>query len=369
MATLYKCTNPDCGMEYPAQTHDESCGICNSLVKAVRVRFSPAALFARPETALECALAPVTEVRIEGMCALACDISISMHGRAFPNEQLTKLRLVCNAIEDAFAHMDDLSNKDTAFVTIIAYGRRATVITDRQGRPFIKSVAQILDEFGEPAARRKAAAEGLHWDDLTLAQKDKLQKEVGIGEYLHDQFVNDRPGVDPNATNITAALDLAREIADATLAGDLSRFGVPNSVSLIDQKQFWSPETGDIKLPNIRVVIYSDGQHNEGALRNAFATFPPRSVLMTAFLGDREASDNARNGSDQMKALANICPVHNRPGYFLVNSLLRSDYLRQLYHMSTGTSGLCPSCMRDEQVRLEEQDKYHAEDQTEDLTV
>jgi len=363
MITVYKCTK--CSIEYPAPTHDQRCARCGNLLKATQVAPPAASIVTGRALESTTALTPPAElVPVEGHVVLVCDGTDSMRETAFPkeNKQLTRLQVVTSAIQDAFAHMHSLGKKDTAFVTFIAYGRRAKIMTDRQGQPFIKPVAKILEEFGEPAARQKAKNAGLQWDQLSPEQKAKLLEEVGIGAYLYDQLVNDRPDVGPTGTNITAALTLGREIADATLAGSLEHFGIPNTVSLIEQKPIWISETEKIMLPNIRCVIYTDGEHNIGELRNAFASFPPRSVLMTAFIGDRETNNKTKKGSDEMKKLANICPLHNAPGYFLVNSTLRHDYLRRLYHMATGTSGLCPSCMLDQHVRLEEPDKPYAED-------
>jgi hypothetical protein len=194
---------------------------------------------------------------------------------------------------------------------------------DRHGRPFIKSVQEILEEYGQ-----------------------------NLTKFLHDQYDNDRANIDHSGTNITAALKLARDITDAAIAGSLATYGVTHPVSLMAQPVgvFQKPA---ITVPNVRAMIYSDGAHNQGPLVNAFEGMQPASVLMTAFIGDEEATAEARTGADQMKALANICPTHNQPGYFLINTLGRRAYLRQLYHMTTGASGFCPSCLINKAGRLQ----------------
>jgi hypothetical protein len=92
-------------------------------------------------------------------------------------------------------------------------------------------------------------------------------------------------------------------------------------------------------------MIYSDGAHNGGTLKNAFDGLYP-SPLMTAFIGSEEASADSRLGADQMKLLANDCPEHGQKGYFLINSPERHAVLRNLFRMASGASGFCPQCLK-----------------------
>ena len=172
-----------------------------------------------------------------------------------------------------------------------------------------------------------------------------FKKTCTLADYLHDELEHDRQQIDRGGTNITAALRLAREIIDATLRSDLSAYGISKSVSLIGQRPFHTPDEKVIEVPNVRAMIYSDGEHNQGALENAFADMQPVSVLMTAFIGDDlDEEGNTRPGAEDMRKLATICPAHRLAGYFLINDSERGEVLRDIFHMATGTSGLCLRC-------------------------
>src|SRR5689334_1490483 len=87
---------------------------------------------------------------VQGLGVLVCDVSGSMDEVVFPKERkdLTRLQLVVGAAQSALLNMLDLSDKDRAYVAIIAFGKGAQIIRDRQKRPFIRSVRSIINEFG-----------------------------------------------------------------------------------------------------------------------------------------------------------------------------------------------------------------------------
>jgi hypothetical protein len=101
-------------------------------------------------------------------------------------------------------------------------------------------------------------------------------------------------------------------------------------------------------VPNVRILLYSDGQHNpetEDPLVNPFEDLYP-SPLMTAFLGDESKDTESRQGADQLMALANRCITHQMAGYFLINNPSKDAVLRNLFRMASGASGFCPQCLR-----------------------
>jgi hypothetical protein len=269
---------------------------------------------------------------IEGLCLLGCDASFSMDKPAFPNkeagvelipgikadEELTKLRMVAHAVHLAVSELYRISRPDEAFIGIIAFGARAKLIPDRQGRPFVISVREIKTQFGD-----------------------------GLGEYLYECFRTDKAGIDRQRTDIGAALQLARDIYDAALAGDLSRFGMDKKARILNQSGVDTPE-GSINVHNVRILLYSDGEHNPdppGPLTNPFARVDP-SPLMTAFIGDEKASEGSLRGANQLKELATVCPTHRKKGYFLINTPWRYAILRNLFDMATKASGFCPECLK-----------------------
>jgi hypothetical protein len=259
---------------------------------------------------------------IGGLCLLVCDASFSMDEQAFPtdpNEDVKKLKMVTEAVDQAIDELTLISMPEAAFVGVIAFGAKAALITDEQGRPFLIAVSEIKKHFGR-----------------------------GLGKYLFDCFHDDRPNVNRQHTDITAALKLASDIYDGAVAGDLSRFDNSKTTRLIDQEKIYRPDKDPIQVPNVRVMLYSDGQHNpqqSSPISNPFEKLEV-SPLMTAFIGNEASSKESLEGAKQLKELANICPIHGKKGYFLINSSKRHAVLRNLFRMATRASGFCQECLK-----------------------
>jgi hypothetical protein len=307
MAHLYKC--PKCGTLYTAETQDHNC---------TKDECYPSTLVAIEEGSAQITAEQAASAvhLIEGLCVLVCDVSGSMSEAPFGPESggLTKLELVIDAVHGAFEAMQSLTRKDTAYIAMVGFAKQAKLMTGQNGELFIKSVQDILDEF---------------------------KSKNDLSQYI----MRNCNQLDRGGTNVTEGLRLGHGLVQKTLANDLSAFGIPHSISLIEQKPFLPPVGDPINVPNIRVMIYSDGAHNQGPLTNPFTDMQPVSVLMTAFIGNETVNDEARIGANQMKEFATICPEHRQPGYFLINTRGRGEFLRRIFHMATGTSGLCSECM------------------------
>jgi hypothetical protein len=138
---------------------------------------------------------------MEGLCVLVCDASYSMDEVAFPSERpdLTKLRLVVDAVQSAIDAMADLTMAKNAYISIIVFGEEARLITDQKGKLFIKSVQDILDEFVEPAAKTREGKQGK------------------FAAFLHEKFESDSEKINREGTNITEALRIARIVVDGEI--------------------------------------------------------------------------------------------------------------------------------------------------------
>jgi len=306
---MYKCLN--CGKTYTGLTQDGCCDQINCFGEPLVA-----------DGAGGSGQLVVYNGSIEGLCVLVCDISGSMDAAAFQNHPAEKLKLVTGAVHKAIAELEGLTKAETAYIAIVAFGARAGLVKDGNDRPFIKSVAEILTEYGEYAA--------------------------ALPSYLYSYFKQDLGGFGREHTDVTAGLSVARKIFDCALSGDMSSLGISASASLIEHSDILTQGGNQITMPNIRVMMYSDGAHNpprNGPLINAFDGLSP-SPLMTAFIGDEEASNDHRIGADQMRSLANECPEHGQKGYFLINSPERHAVLRSLFRMASGASGFCPQCLR-----------------------
>jgi hypothetical protein len=306
-----------CKKTFDAMTAD---GLCpNPACYGEPLKYVVSAAPGQPAVAGETA---ASQGKIEdiGLCVLVCDASYSMNDAAFADNPAVKLRLVANAVRRAIVELTQIGRPETAYIAIVAFGGRAELIRDRAGKPFLKSVAEI-----------------------------KRDLDNDIGDYLFDTFDRDGANVNRGYTDISAGLQLARELYDASLKGDLSRWGVSAPVTVRQHDIFIPTEKKQARVPNIRVLIYSDGGHNpsqQKPLNNPFATLQP-SVLMTAFIGDESTDEQLKQGAEQMKSLANKCPVHQQTGFFLINSVERYAVLRGLFRMASGASGFCPQCLRE----------------------
>jgi len=349
MAAQFKCPYPGCNAIYDIPTQDGYCKIHGDVLlvevdgpEGMAIERS----MPRPE---EVRVDPNTAQPVEGLGVLVCDASLSMDELAFPQERrdLTKMQLVVGAVQSAILEMHNLTYNNRAYIAIIAFGKRAGLISDRHGKPFIRSVKSILDEFGELTAKKNASAEGTNWENLEDHEKEVRIREVSsLDDFLFEQFHNDGAGFDRRRTNVNQALELAYKITSSAISGSLKEWGIDQGIALRKPAVEKRGQTASIHVPNVRVMIYSDGDHNEYPfeISNPFVNMQPTSVLMSSFIGDEAANDDARKGADQMKEIANICPTHGHKGYFLVNTLARRSMLRQVFHMTTGASGFCRQC-------------------------
>jgi hypothetical protein len=317
---MFKCHN--CGKVFASLTQDGCCDNAECFGEPLMAMVEPAA----GQFAL--VVAPQAGT-VEGLCVLVCDISGSMDAAAFANHPAEKLKLTAGMISRAISELQSLAKAHTAYIAIVAFGARAGIIDDKNGKPFVKSVDEIMSEYGENAA--------------------------ALPTYLYSYFKEDTGGFGRDHTDISAALTVARNIYDTTLVGDLTPLGINASARLIDHSDIVTESGRQISMPNIRVMIYSDGGHNPengAALTNAFEDLSP-SPLMTAFIGNEQADASTLAGADQMKAIANICPEHGQKGYFLINTPERYAVLRGLFRMASGASGFCPQCLRRQFASLE----------------
>lgn len=298
---------PKCGKSYAANTLDEMCEEDDCWgVDLEEKSGNEVVLNTKP---------------MEGLCVLVCDVSASMEEPAFPPSPETKSSLVASAIDLAIRELKLMGKADNAYIAVVAFGERAALIHGSDGKPFIKSIRQIISEYPSSG---------------------------DLGRYLDDVIKNDRAGVGSRRTNITAGLELAKGIYDAVAVpgGTLRQYGFSGPVDIMTHRV-----TSAISVPNIRIMAYSDGAHNpedRRALSNPFLSLSP-SPLMTAFIGDENHGDN-RQGAEQMRQISTTCPIHGHSGFFLINTIGRHARLKSIFRMASGASGFCPQCLAGEIV-------------------
>ena len=278
----------------------------------------------RPETEQDGQQPVIDEL---GLCVLVCDASFSMSEPAFRDGRVTKMEMVLRSAANGIVDNYQVSYPEKALIALIGFGGKVTLLRDPQGLPFIKSLADIQKEF--PTAQ--------HLADFIRAQLAPNGEEP-----LTDT-------IDRNYTDISGALTLAHQMVECALKGDLSPFGFANRFTLLEHHSTRKRDSHQYnRIPNVRVLIYSDGKHYPSsgvALANPFTEDLDKdqiSVLMTGYFGD-----GGDAGADQMKSSACTCPIHETKGYFLINNSERYQTLRKLFRMASGTTGFCPICLRE----------------------
>ncbi len=255
-----------------------------------------------------------------GLCILMMDGSLSMGDLAFPTTDYPgdKFQLVSMNAAGGVWSLKNITQADNALIALCVFG----------GAPkleWIKSVKEIVDDYGDEAA---------------------------FGEYI--RLILETKTPEPRTTNLNEALKLAHEIYQAYLKGGLSEHGgIKDFKPLVHKTVRVGGGQGEedfISIPNARILIYTDGEHNvTQAVHNPFAE-EEQSVLLSAFIGEEDGK-----GVKQMQKMANICPKHApAQGFFLIHSPERIQTLKGLFRMASGASGFCPSCLLMEQAPAEE---------------
>lgn len=245
-----------------------------------------------------------------GLGIIAMDFSGSMDYIAFPDQleyKFSKIQIVALALKTSIPKMKQMSNADNAYLILIGFTNTAKVLE-------VFKVSDIPNDSTK-------------WDTFFTTGVENFRVENNTG------------------TNVTSALQLMREIYDNALLGKLEKYGISN----------FKPMYQDIiikgknyKVANVRAFIYSDGQHCVGNFDNHFegASLIPGdtniSGLTSAYLGHAEDP-----GFDTMLLIAGTCPRHNVKAVISVDNTKTYEYLRDLFHMTSATSGFCTECAKE----------------------
>jgi hypothetical protein len=143
-------------------------------------------------------------------------------------------------------------------------------------------------------------------------------------------------------TDINSALNFTKEIYDGLMNnGDLSKYQGPKNVQPIMHTVFDRNSNKKI-VPNVRVLIYTDGMDTESAeIINPFKE-EDVDILMGCYFGPGE-----EEGCRALKEIVSKCPKHDFEQFFLINDPRRIQTLRKLFRMASGASGFCPLCLAD----------------------
>ncbi len=284
----------DCGKSYPNPRN----GFCNNCGGLIIKKEAP--LIDEESTS-----PPVA--RMDGECGLGIlvlDFSESMVEPAFVDPDLPqrKIDLVANAFHSAMQNITNITFAEKAYVAVIGFD----------------NYVELLDIFN-------------------AAQVDP---EKDWKQWIYDHFERFK-----GTTNISGALDKAKDLYDAALACDLSEYGIDDFAPLLHDIT-----VGDnvISVPNVRVFLYSDGDHNHGDFYNPFdgvSLIGGKSNvngLITAYFGPAELP-----GYKTLLDLAGTCPRHEVRGTIHITVPQAYPLVRQLFRMASAASGFCAQCAKE----------------------
>lgn len=252
------------------------------------------------------------ETRECGLCVLLMDGSGSMFldppfkginlPSTFGEEFCNKAEIVCKAAANAIFELKPMTHKDNAYLCAISFDHS-------QAMMFNDSIDNIIDRFQEP---------------LTLAN------------FFYNELKKMKGG-----TDINSALKMAESYVSKFLIGDIPGMG---KFSPMTQQQWLDGLGKSIDVPNVRVMIYTDGEQlpEYGAIQNYFTEKRHTEVdlLMGAFIGDAQDS-----GCEELRTVLSDCPLHNSKQFFVLDTPQKMAALRGLFRMASGTSGFCPNCL------------------------
>lgn len=243
---------------------------------------------------------PQGPAREIGLCVLLMDASASMQEEAFPGNPATREQLIAVSAARGIFDLHSLQHKETAYLIVVTFDSSHKVV-------LACSLAELFAKYPTPAE---------------------------FADFLKSSFTH-------GTTDINSVLRYAKGIYDDFVThGDLSKYGGPTNVRPIQQTVV-TKNLGSKVVPNIRVLIYTDGEDTtSGDIRaNPFAQ-EETDVLLGAYFGHGEEV-----GCTQLKRVLSKCPKHAVDQFFLINSTDRVQTLRYLFRMASGASGFCPACL------------------------
>lgn len=243
------------------------------------------------------------------LCVMLMDASASMTGPVFEGTSITRMRFVSNS---AASGIFDLAKKKEAFNIYIACFK----FDDRVKLMFVDSVANITDRF-----------------KITEA----------FANYLFNELFEFQQG-----TDINNALQQAYLLVKKFLNKQLDEFPVTDYTAMM-QRILKYNSADMISIPNIRVLLYTDGMQydssgnktlNPNPFKQNILTGLNHDILICAYLGSE-----TDEGCSDLRNLVSHCPIHNSEQFFLFDKPSDMGKLYHLFRMASSASGFCPRCL------------------------
>lgn len=252
---------------------------------------------------LESDIAPAFFQQEIGLCIIVMDASGSMEYQAFPNSPVLKEHLIAGSASGGIFDLAQTTNKENAYVCGIMFDTETNLI-------FMETVSDILKKYSSPGAFAGFLKERFH----EMHGGTDINKALGFAKEIYDDFMN---------------------------KGDLSKYNGPKNVKPILHTIF-DRDNKERIIPNIRVLIYTDGMETQSSkIVNPFKN-EEVDVLMGSYFGPGE-----EEGCKALREILSRCPKHDIEQFFLINDPGRIQTLRKLFRMASGASGFCPMCLAD----------------------
>jgi hypothetical protein len=296
---------------FDSPTDDKFCPLCDMWTGVLKLETIPVVVVDPPDVAQERPGNRRVEAGQEvGLCVILMDASSSMTEPVFDDDEETRMELVARSAAEGIFDLERLQNNQSAVIAAFKFD-------DRVEKMFVKSVGTLIKEYN----------------------KDVNQ----FADYIYRQLFAMQRG-----TDINKALSVAHEYVDDFLQKRLNDFPVKN-YSPMPQRIMKGETTESISVPNVRVLIYTDGrqfvEHGEKQLKpNPFLKSPlgglNHDIVIGAFLGKLKDE-----GCNEFKNLLSNCPKHDVIQFFLLDTQEKTGYMKHLFRMASGASGFCPMCL------------------------
>ncbi|MBE7169611.1 MAG: VWA domain-containing protein [Williamsia sp.] len=245
-----------------------------------------------------------------GLCVILMDASASMTDPAFKGSPLTRMRLVATNAASGIFDLERMQNNPHAFVAVFKFDDRVELM-------FVDTISNLLNRYDKDVRK--------------------------FANYIYEELFKMQQG-----TDINKALQHAYDFVDKFLKKQLP--GLPvKSYTPMKQRILRHDSVESVSIPNIRVLIYTDGMQysNQGdrtLYPNPFREHPlaelNHDIVIGAFFGQE-----TDEGCKELKGLLSRCPRHDVPQFFLFDTPNQMSTLKSLFRMASGASGFCPKCL------------------------
>lgn len=257
------------------------------------------------------------QIKEIGLCVLLMDGSGSMffehafEGQNLPStfgaEFLNKAEMVAKCAANAIFQLKDISLKghQDAYILAIKFDHRQEIM-------FHKPIKELVKDYPDAQA---------------------------FARHIYDELFAMQGG-----TNINGALNMAYSFIEKFKQGNIP--GIGDFEPMFDSI-YLPNKGGDYEIPNIRAMIYTDGEQLDdyGDIVNPFRADDP-DLLLGAYIGSQSEA-----GCQDLKKIIGSCPIHGQQQFFLIDNPRSQATLRRLFRMASDASGFCPTCIPPSELR------------------